>query len=175
MPCLALPPLPQPLLSIASHIHGEFSLNSTESSWQTVLPVQELSVLRLHLAPVDVDVDATVLDAHGGALATSARDGVGQEELLLLPLAAASTYTLRLRFFGAQRSECPALRLEASLTPARLLRRRLLELNEACPKEPTYPELDLSPLEAHRPVTPAAHLPHCSRHTPRLFQAATQR
>lgn len=134
------------------------------SSWQTTLHVDELSVLRFHVAPIDVDVDATVLHARDGAVSTSARDGVGHEELLLLPLAAANEYTLLLRFSGAQRSDCPALRIEASLTPARLLRGRLLELNAACPAEPTYPELNLAPLEAHRPVTlqpmtPLAHTP----------------
>ena len=151
--CLALPPLPQQLLGAASHVYGEFALNSSRSSWQTTLQVDELSVLRFHVAPIDVDVDATVLHARDGAVATSARDGVGHEELLLLPLAVANEYTLLLRFSGAQRSDCPALRIEASLTPARLLRGRLLELNAACPAEPTYPELDLAPLEAHRPVT----------------------
>ena len=151
--CLALPPLPQQLLGAASHVYGEFALNSSMSSWQTALHVDELSVLRFHVAPIDVDVDATVLHARDGAVATSARDGVGHEELLLLPLAAGNEYTLLLRFSGAQRSDCPALRIEASLTPTRLLRGRLLELNAACPAEPTYPDLDLAPLEAHRPVT----------------------
>ena len=151
--CLALPPLPQQLLDTASHIYGEFAPNSSTSSWQTALRVDEPSLLRFHVAPIDVDVDATVLHARDGEVATSARDGVGHEELLLLPLAVANEYTLLLRFSGAQRSDCPALRIEASLTPARLLRGRLLELNAACPAEPMYPELDLAPLEAHRPVT----------------------
>ena len=151
--CVALPPLPQQLVGTASHVYGEFALNSS-SSWQTVLRVDELSVLRVHMVPIDVDVDATVLHARDGTVATSTREGVGHEELLLLPLAAANSYTLLLRFSGAQRSDCPALRIEASLTPARLLRRRLLELNAACPAEPTYPELDLAPLETHRPVPP---------------------
>ena len=101
--CLALPPLPQPLLGAASPVYGEFALNSSISSWQTALNVDELSVLRFHVAPIDVDVDATVLHARDGAVATSARDGVGHEELLLLPLVAANKYTLLLRFSGAQR------------------------------------------------------------------------
>ena len=161
--CLALPPLPQQLLGAASHVYGDFSLSSSTSSWQTALRVDEPSVLRVHVAPIDVDVDATVLHARDGVVATSARDGVGHEELLLLPLAAANAYTLLLRFSGAQRSDCPALRIEASLTPARLMRRRLLELNAACPSKPTYPELDLAPLEAHRPVTlqPMTLCPRC--------------
>ena len=151
--CLALPPLPQQLLGTASHIYGEFAPNSSTSSWQTALRVDEPSLLRFHVAPIDIDVDATVLHARDGEVATSARDGVGHEELLLLPLAVANEYTLLLRFSGAQRSDCPALRIEASLTPARLLRGQLLELNAACPAEPMYPELDLAPLEALRPVT----------------------
>ena len=161
--CLALPPLPQQLLDTASHIYGEFAPNSSTSSWQTALRVDEPSLLRFHVAPIDIDVDATVLHARDGEVATSARDGVGHEELLLLPLAVANEYTLLLRFSGAQRSDCPALRIEASLTPARLLRGQLLELNAACPAEPMYPELDLAPLEAHRPVTLRPVPPSCPR------------
>ena len=105
-----MPPLPRSLLGSGSHVFGEYALNATASSYETELSIDELSVLRVHLSPVDVDVDASVVDALGSTLTTSARGGVGHEETLLLPLAKSAGYALRLRFRGAQRSGCPASR-----------------------------------------------------------------